>query len=268
MIFFNKCIFLQTLICDYSIIMSDIVCLLIAALAPAVLLGWYIYRQDSLQVEPLGWLLGAVGMGICSALLALIVVPLYSYSSVQGEVDSVTDAFCVAFFDAAIPEEAFKLLMLWLLLRRNPYFDEHLDGIVYAVCVGMGFAGFENVIYLIGNYDDWVGVGIVRALFSVPAHFFFAVLMGYFYSLVYFHNENRTRNLFLMFLVPVMAHGLFDACLFVMGVMPDTDIAVSLMMLFLVGFNRLKRRCTSLIKIQKDKDMRENIVYGEEKTGF
>lgn len=38
--------------------------------------------------------------------------------------------------------------MLWLLLRNNPYFDEHFDGIVYAVCIGMGFAAIENVLYL------------------------------------------------------------------------------------------------------------------------
>jgi RsiW-degrading membrane proteinase PrsW (M82 family) len=35
-----------------------------------------------------------------------------------------------AFFVAAIPEEFFKLLALWIVLRKNPYFDEHFDGIV------------------------------------------------------------------------------------------------------------------------------------------
>ncbi|NPD91468.1 PrsW family intramembrane metalloprotease [Xylanibacter muris] len=243
--------------------MNDIVYLLIAALAPAVLLAWYIYRQDSLQAEPVGWLLKAVGMGVCSALLTLVIVPLYS--STHGSVFSMTDAFIVAFIDAALPEEGFKLLMLWLLLRRNPYFDEHLDGIVYAVCVGMGFAGFENIIYLIGNYDDWVGVGIVRALFSVPAHFFFAVLMGYFYSLAYFQEENKVRNVVLMFVAPVVAHGLFDACLFMLSVMPG--VAVLFAVLFLIGFNRLKKRCTELIRIQKEKDIREGMICGNDDMG-
>ena len=35
-----------------------------------------------------------------------------------------------AFLVAALPEEGFKLLALWLILRKNPYFDEHFDGIV------------------------------------------------------------------------------------------------------------------------------------------
>ena len=57
---------------------------------------------------------------------------------------SFAEAVGDAFFLAAIPEEVAKLFMLWLLLRKNPFFDEHFDGIVYAVCVGLGFAGFEN----------------------------------------------------------------------------------------------------------------------------
>lgn len=42
--------------------------------------------------------------------------------------ETVADAFLLA----AIPEEFAKLFMLWLLLRKNPFFDERFDGIVYA----------------------------------------------------------------------------------------------------------------------------------------
>ena len=49
---------------------------------------------------------------------------------------SIFDAFADAFLLAAIPEELAKLIMLWLLLRKNPHFDEKFDGIVYAVCIG------------------------------------------------------------------------------------------------------------------------------------
>jgi RsiW-degrading membrane proteinase PrsW (M82 family) len=78
-------------------------------------------------------------------------------------------------------------------LRNNPYFDEHFDGIVYAVCVGMGFAGLENIMYVFQNMDDWMSVSVARAIFSVPGHFFFAVSMGYFYSCVHFHTASTIR---------------------------------------------------------------------------
>jgi RsiW-degrading membrane proteinase PrsW (M82 family) len=115
-----------------------------------------------------------------------------------------------AFFVAAIPEETAKLFALWLILRKNPYFDEHYDGIVYAVCVGLGFAAVENVFYLFGNAENWVGTAIVRALLAVPGHYAFAVLMGYYYSLYHF-VERSAKNAVRILLVPVMAHGVYDA---------------------------------------------------------
>ena len=111
---------------------------------------------------------------------------------------------------AALPEESFKLLALWLILRHNPYFDEHYDGIVYAVCVGLGFAAFENVFYIVGEEEDWIGVAISRALLAVPGHYAFAVLMGYYYS-VYHFVDHSPRIAARILLVPVLAHGVYDA---------------------------------------------------------
>ena len=123
-----------------------------------------------------------------------------------------------AFVVAAIPEEAFKLLALWLILRKNPYFDEHFDGIVYAVCVGLGFAAIENVFYILGE-EEWMSVAISRALLAVPAHYAFAILMGYYYS-VYHFVDHSTKNAICILLVPVMVHGIYDTIVFSASVNP------------------------------------------------
>jgi RsiW-degrading membrane proteinase PrsW (M82 family) len=111
---------------------------------------------------------------------------------------------------AALPEESFKLLALWFVLRKNPYFDEHFDGIVYAVCVGLGFAALENVLYVVGAEDNWFSVAVSRALLAVPGHYAFAVLMGYYYS-VYHFVDHSSRTAVCILLVPVVAHGVYDA---------------------------------------------------------
>ena len=132
--------------------------------------------------------------------------------------------------------------MLWLLLRKNPHFDEKFDGIVYAVCIGMGFAGIENVMYLAGGIEDgsWIGIGISRALFSIPGHFLFAVLMGYYYSLYYWGIDRTLKVKAMILVAPVLAHGLFDGILFSMQV--DESLAVICLFLFLYFFNKLKKR--------------------------
>ena len=114
-----------------------------------------------------------------------------------------------AFVVAALPEESFKLLALWLVLRKNPYFDEHFDGIVYAVCVGLGFAAVENIFYVFSE-EEWVSVAISRALLAVPGHYAFAILMGYYYS-VYHFVDHSPKVAACILLVPIAAHGVYDA---------------------------------------------------------
>ena len=187
----------------------NILILLAAALLPAILLWIYIWKQDA-QPEPTNRLVKAVlygvGIGIPVALLEMVIENVLF----DGEPTTLFGTTVQAFFVAALPEESFKLLALWLVLRKNPYFDEHFDGIVYAVCVGLGFAALENVLYVVGAEENWFSVAVSRALLAVPGHYAFAVLMGYYYS-VYHFVDHSSRTAACILLVPVVAHGVYDA---------------------------------------------------------
>jgi RsiW-degrading membrane proteinase PrsW (M82 family) len=194
--------------------MKDLIIILAAVLPALVIVGYIVFR-DKNRREPISQVWKGVRYGVGSALLALVVGAPFSVLAEMVPVLDYTETFWGAlygsFFMAAVPEELAKLLMLYLLLRKNPYFDERMDGIVYAVAVGMGFAGFENILYLFENEEIWGTIGAIRALFSVPGHFCFAVFMGYYYSLAHFDKKNRQElNLFLMVAVPIVLHGVFD----------------------------------------------------------
>ena len=193
---------------------------LFLALMPAVLLLFFVVGKDKKQPEPPAQLIKAFLAGIVSVFVTFAIVGIIELI-MPLEDSSVNAAINLAFWGAAIPEELAKLFMLWLVLRRNKYFDEHFDGIVYAVMVGLGFAAFENVMYMVENYDDWLVVGSARALLAVPAHYAFAVFMGYFISLAHFSPRRRLYNGAMAFLVPMFLHGLYDALLMVSGVVPD-----------------------------------------------
>lgn len=180
------------------------------ALLPALILLYYTYEQDKLQREPLRQIAKGFGYGCLSVFCSLLVsTPLMMLGWIPAEINSFGSAVGTAFFGAAIPEESAKLLCLWLLLRRNPYFDERMDGIVYAVCVGLGFAAFENLEYLLAADTQWVTTGIGRSLTAIPGHFAFAVIMGYYYSLNHFDADKDAK--WKMWLFPVLAHGLYDS---------------------------------------------------------
>lgn len=190
--------------------MTEVVIILVALL-PAIVLWVYIWRKDS-QPEPTSQLIKAVLYGI------VIIIPVYfvelAYGILlwgpDGEPSSIVGAFVDAFIVAALPEESFKLFALWFLLRKNPYFDEHFDGIVYAVSIGLGFAAVENVLYLFGNMEEWLSVAVARALLTVPGHYAFAVIMGYYYSVYHFKDHSVGTSIKIL-LVPVLAHGCYDA---------------------------------------------------------
>lgn len=218
---------------------------LLAALAPIAVALVYIFKKDRQQPEPTRWLVKAFGFGLLSALLSFVFsIPM---SLLLGlEVDPTTyhslgEAFLDAFCLAALPEELAKLILLWLLLRRNPSFDEKFDGIVYAVFIGMGFAGLENILYLFSGFDDgsWVSTGISRALFAVPAHFLFAVLMGYYYSRYHFGIDRGIKGAAMVLAAPVLAHGIYDGLLFSTQV--DEYLSLLCLLLFLYFFNRLRK---------------------------
>lgn len=223
-----------------------------AALAPVAWLLWTIYRKDSVQPEPTKWLLKAFLYGVGSVFLTFFIsLPLSMVLGLNIDketYDSLFEALEDAFLLAAIPEEAAKLFMLWLLLRKNPFFDEHFDGIVYAVCVGLGFAALENVVYLISGIGDgsWIGVGVTRALFTVPAHYFCAILMGYNYSIYYFGIDRSVKAKLMVLVSPILAHGIFDALLFCMRV--DEALSGVLMILFIIFFTKLRKRATMRIE--------------------
>ena len=148
----------------------------------------------------------------------------------------------MSFFEVALVEEGFKILILILVTRKNKNFNSLFDGLIYAIFVSLGFAALENVMYVLNN---GMSVAILRAVLSVPGHMFFAVIMGYYYSLYHMYSKagqyeksfkerglisadvkeySGTKFLILALVVPVVIHGLYDFCCFngsyvMMGVM-------------------------------------------------
>lgn len=220
--------------------MNELYLKIIAAVAPAIVLAIIMIRKDR-RPEPIGWLLAAVGLGILCGPAVLIISKLF-FPDIPA--DTYLGAFLTSFIEAAIPEEGFKFLALYFLAKKCKHFDEMFDGIVYAVCIGMGFAGLENILYLFGADEGWVIVGISRALLSVPMHYCFAIIMGSFFALGWFDKRNRKRYFAAALLLPIIVHGLYDTLCFSLDV--DENFSLVILILFILGFRWIRRYVKSL----------------------
>lgn len=232
----------------------ETIIILLTALLPIVILVYYIYHKDKKSPEPTGQLVKAFLFGILSVPVSFCLsIPFGIIGLYPTEVTSILGSVSTAFFGAAIPEEIAKFFMLWLLLRKNRYFDEKMDGIVYAVCVSLGFAALENIMYLFSNAESYLSVGIARAIFAVPGHFCFGILMGYYYSLAKFYPMTPKKNKALILAAPIIVHGLYDSILFIINVTPA--ISGILMIVFLVFCHKMWKYGSKSIQEHMKRDL-------------
>lgn len=181
--------------------------LLLISVAPVIIILAYIYYRDKYEKEPLSLLLEGLLAG------GVIVLPIIYFERLiepfGHNFDQIGNAAWTAFMVAALVEEALKYFAVYVLIWRNPNFNEKFDGIVYAVFVSLGFALVENIMYVFGN-DNGMRVGLTRSITAVPAHAIFGIMMGYWLGLAKFIPSKRFNYMFKAFAYPFLFHGLYD----------------------------------------------------------
>lgn len=209
--------------------------IVLVSLAPVIIILFYVYFRDKYDKEPLGLLVKSVVVGMLTVIPIVIVERLLI--GLMPPFGKVASAAYNAFLVAGSTEEIFKFLALYLLVWRNPNFNEKFDGIVYAVFVSLGFAAVENVMYVM---DSGYQTALVRAITAVPAHAIFGITMGYYFGIAHMYTELRSKYLRKAIWVPILLHGIYDFILMV-------EISWLLMLfipfviyLYVVGIKKMK----------------------------
>ncbi len=193
--------------------LNPLTILILAAIIPPIFLVRRIYMLDKLEKEPPRLLVSLVLLGAASTALAGAGEALGMYLLAKFvPADTFIYNVLLYFVVVGLAEEGFKYMMLKLRTWKNPEFDCQFDGVVYAVCVSMGFALAENIGYVFGF---GLSAAVTRALTAIPGHASFGVFMGAWYGLArYYANNgwNRGAKLFrlLSVIVPMLLHGTYD----------------------------------------------------------
>ena len=173
-------------------------------LFPVAVILPFIYYADKVKKEPLKLLVLAFFLGALSCLPVGFVEGVYQETAGTGT--TWLGTFFEAFTGVALVEEGAKWLVLYWFFWRRKEFDEKFDGIVYAVCISMGFACLENLRYVLGESNIWLG----RTCTAVPAHACFAIVMGYFFTRAKFEPVQKRKFLLLALLAATAIHGIYD----------------------------------------------------------
>lgn len=215
-----------------------------AALLPAFFLMRYIYVHDTVEKEPVYLLLNLILRGVLAALAAALLEMIGK--ALLGSfvpADSPNYVFYLAFLVVAATEEGMKYLFLYRRTWRDPNFNCRFDGIVYAAFVSLGFAGFENILYV---FQYGLSVALPRAILAIPGHLGFSVFMGFFYSRArrrYDIGQITTGriHLLLAYLAPVFLHGVYDSCCMLGSGMSTAVFVLFVVAMYFIVIRLIKR---------------------------
>jgi RsiW-degrading membrane proteinase PrsW (M82 family) len=176
------------------------------AVAPAGLLLKYVLVRDKYKREPrrligITFLLGALGI-----IPATIIELLLGFNNI----------LVTTFLSVAVVEETMKYLAVRVKAYNSSSFKEVMDGIVYGVAAGLGFATIENIFYVLGF--GTVSTALIRAFMSVPSHAAYGGIMGFYLGMARpfrLSSKQHERKLILMGLaIAILLHGLYDTIAF------------------------------------------------------
>ncbi len=214
--------------------------LLYLSILPSLLLGFYIYHKDVVEKEPFSLLLRSFIGGIVSGIIVIILSMWLHVSNYS--LDSMSRILFYSFVLVALLEEGFKFLLTYLVCYKNKEFNYQYDGIVYASFVSLGFATYENILFIFSTSD--LLTALYRGVFTVPSHVFFAIFMGYYLGLAKhyrrYHSKKEYLYLSYAFFVPIVLHGFFDFCIFSGNTSGVLFFLIFVFLLYIISFRRVR----------------------------
>lgn len=217
----------------------DFLRIIFTAILPIIIIAFIIYKIDRFDKEPVKLLAKVMLFGAIVTIPVIFVEKLLQLIPFSGILGYLYSAFIVA----ALTEEVFKRKVVLKFAYKNPAFNERLDGIIYCVFAALGFAAFENVLYVFSYQAASPNIALYRGLLSVPAHTLFAISMGYYLSLAKYSVDPVLAKRYSRksLLVPIMMHGIYDFILFVGTPLMLLIFVPYIIFMWINGIKKLKK---------------------------
>lgn len=224
------------------ILLNPLTILIAAAVIPAIILLFEIYKYDRLEKEPGRMLRSLVLRGIVATALAVITERIGI--AILGRLfpeDSFIYYVLLMYAVVGLSEEGFKYLLLRVTTWNSPDFNCRFDAVIYAVFVALGFALWENISYV---FSYGLGTALVRAMTAVPGHACFGVFMGTWYGLakkqqIWGQEDLSVVSRTVSVILPVLIHGTYD----LLATMGNTWIfIIFIAVMFAISFATVRKQ--------------------------
>jgi len=117
----------------------------------------------------------------------------------------------ISFIIDGVLEEGGKLFALFKVYRFKD-FDQPLDGIIYGMILGLGFAFVENIFYGLSaqSMETAKNLLLLRGLTSTFMHFVSGGILGYSFGLAKFYQRKKLLLIFSGYISAFLFHGSYN----------------------------------------------------------
>lgn len=184
-------------------------------------LAYYLLSHDRGDREPL-WALGvALIIGIAAAEVAGIVnSALVPFDGLSLSTVTIGNAL-LAGLVPGVAEELLKTIPLIFFVNRQPFFQEHTDGVIYFAFSGLSFGLFENIDYAL-RYG--AGVGMSRVITLLFFHAASSGIIGFWYFRA--RREGTWLKFATVVAILIIAHSLYNFSLVMDASLPILGVVV------------------------------------------
>lgn len=193
---------------------------IIAFTFPSLMWISYIYHKDIYEPEPRKAILTILAWGMFSVVPALFFEILVE-KVIGGRLSAISltiQLIVILALFTPIIEEYWKAAGI---PRVKKEIDGELDGIIYGITAGMGFAMVENMRYEFSFLFDpttspielWTMGSLLRGLSSTAIHAVASGLVGYGYARYLYKEPKSIAPLVSMYIVAIVIHGLWNGSL-------------------------------------------------------
>lgn len=239
---------------------------ILVSIIPVLVIIKLVYEMGEVKKQPWIIILVLFLSGILSWILVRFISNLLGTNIYKSQMEVATllgdnGFFLISFGVISLIEEFFKFIIINIMCFKNKYFKNPYDAIMYAVCLSLGFAFIENIMYII-NYG--LSVAFSRALFSIPSHACFGIIMGYFLGMSKISKENNLYNdsialRYSAFFFPFLFHGLYDFLLSLNNRI--IYVIFIIFVFFMYGFSIYLIFRLYKLNSKKIKNRKENVLF-------
>jgi len=216
---------------------------LLGGILPALFWLWFWLREDKRCPEPRGLIMLAFVVGMIAVPL---VIPIE-----QWVASTFTGSFVLVVVLWAVAEEVLKFLAASVSVLWNKAVNEPVDMMIYMITVALGFAAFENTLFLLSPLGDGFVVesiltGNLRFMGAMLLHVLASATVGTLLAFSFFRKPARRKQaLFIGLILASALHALFN--FFILKSNGDTDLLLTFLavwlgvILLILIFERVKR---------------------------